>query len=563
MDFLSRYFAQIRNQIVALTISQRLLIGALVVIMLGTTFFVVFLSRQPDMVEVLPQALTPEEVAKMADYLKVHGYTYKVSGDKVMVPLETVQQVRGELAGAQVFPRDTTAAFTKILQDSNFLQSDRQHDRLYVIGLQGLLADLIGHFEYIREATVVIDKGDRATLGRDDTPSSAMVTVKLKGEDALTSAQIAAIADTVSGAVAGLKRETVHIIDGNRSYTVADSNLAMASTAIEHKILSERQYTDKLHEIFSDIPNIKIVVNVTADWSRKTLQSTTPDGKGKVIMPLEETSHETTTSDGPTGGGEPGLKPNTAASVTGGSGGSRSSSTSSDVTTKNQVVVPMTSTTQEFMPGVEIKNLSASIVVPRTYLVALHRRAVKDEKADPDDAAITKIFNTLKEQIQPLAKDAISANEVAIGWFDDVIVQSSILVGPQGGSNSFGSGITVMLTQYGKQAILGAVAVGALGMMLMMVRRAAPGVAGGGELTADVLTGGIGKNRRNHSDPGALDVDDGVIGEAGAGEAVLTGIELDDETLASRKIVDEVSIMIKENPENAASLVKRWMTKGK
>ena len=39
-----------------------------------------------------------------------------------------------------------------------------------------------------------------------------------------------------------------------------------------------------------------------------------------------------------------------------------------------------------------------------------------------------------------------------------------------------------MLTQYGKQAILGAVAVGALGMMLMMVRRAAPGVAGGGEL---------------------------------------------------------------------------------
>ena len=43
----------------------------------------------------------------------------------------------------------------------------------------------------------------------------------------------------------------------------------------------------------------------------------------------------------------------------------------------------------------------------------------------------------------------------------------------------------------------------------------------------------------------------------------LTGIELDDETLQSRKIVDEVSTMIKENPENAASLVKRWMSKGK
>jgi flagellar biosynthesis/type III secretory pathway M-ring protein FliF/YscJ len=28
-------------------------------------------------------------------------------------------------------------------------------------------------------------------------------------------------------------------------------------------------------------------------------------------------------------------------------------------------------------------------------------------------------------------------------------------------------------------------------------------------------------------------------------------------------MVDEVSTMIKENPENAAALVKRWMTKGK
>ena len=41
------------------------------------------------------------------------------------------------------------------------------------------------------------------------------------------------------------------------------------------------------------------------------------------------------------------------------------------------------------------------------------------------------------------------------------------------------------------------------------------------------------------------------------------GIELDDETLKSRKMVDEVSTMIKDNPENAASLVKRWLTKGK
>ena len=105
-------------------------------------------------------------------------------------------------------------------------------------------------------------------------------------------------------------------------------------------------------------------------------------------------------------------------------------------------------------------------------------------------------------------------------------------------------------------------------MMLMMVRRATPrhcgGFRGGYRRIYEPgdWGGRRGKGGKGYSDQDALDVGDDVIGEAGQGEAVLTGIELDDETLQSRKMVDEVSIMIKENPENAATLVKKWM-KGK
>ncbi len=60
-----------------------------------------------------------------------------------------------------------------------------------------------------------------------------------------------------------------------------------------------------------------------------------------------------------------------------------------------------------------------------------------------------------------------------------------------------------------------------------------------------------------------LEAADDVFGEANQGDAVLTGIELDDETLQSRKMVDEVTTMVRENPENAAALVKRWMAKSK
>jgi flagellar biosynthesis/type III secretory pathway M-ring protein FliF/YscJ len=121
-----------------------------------------------------------------------------------------------------------------------------------------------------------------------------------------------------------------------------------------------------------------------------------------------------------------------------------------------------------------------------------------------------------------------------------------------------------MIAQYAKQGMLALVALGALGMMLRMVRRAVP--AGADDVNTGVFfTGGGGgkKGRKKGANVEQLDAADDVFGEANQGQAVLTGIELDDATLASRKMVDEVSIMIKENPENAAALVKRWMVKNK
>ena len=134
----------------------------------------------------------------------------------------------------------------------------------------------------------------------------------------------------------------------------------------------------------------------------------------------------------------------------------------------------------------------------------------------------------------------------------DVVVAASGMAGGIAG-----------ITQYAKQGVLALIALGAMGMMLMMVRRAVP--AGAEDVDTGVFfgTGGKRKKKGGGQDVESLEASDDVFGEANQGEAVLTGIELDDETLASRKMVDEVSTMIKENPENAAALVKRWMTKGK
>ena len=52
-----------------------------------------------------------------------------------------------------------------------------------------------------------------------------------------------------------------------------------------------------------------------------------------------------------------------------------------------------------------------------------------------------------------------------------------------------------------------------------------------------------------------------VVGEAGDGETVLGGMELDEDAAKTQQLQEQVSDLVKENPEAAASLIKRWMNK--
>ena len=52
-----------------------------------------------------------------------------------------------------------------------------------------------------------------------------------------------------------------------------------------------------------------------------------------------------------------------------------------------------------------------------------------------------------------------------------------------------------------------------------------------------------------------------LVGEAGASGATLDGMELDDDAVRAQQMVEQVSTMVKENPEAAASLVKRWLNR--
>src|SRR6202012_61229 len=113
-EFFSRYYNSVKMQLAGLTISQKLLIGLLVVVMVATIFFTVTLSAKPEMVVLIPQSMSSEDINRVEMYLK-GKYDYTVDADKIMVPADKAYAIRGELFAAQALPKDTTAAFASLI----------------------------------------------------------------------------------------------------------------------------------------------------------------------------------------------------------------------------------------------------------------------------------------------------------------------------------------------------------------------------------------------------------------------------------------------------------------
>jgi len=52
-----------------------------------------------------------------------------------------------------------------------------------------------------------------------------------------------------------------------------------------------------------------------------------------------------------------------------------------------------------------------------------------------------------------------------------------------------------------------------------------------------------------------------IAGEVGEGTQSMEAMEVDDESIRAEQMISQVSTMVKENPDGAASLVKRWLNR--
>jgi flagellar biosynthesis/type III secretory pathway M-ring protein FliF/YscJ len=122
--------------------------------------------------------------------------------------------------------------------------------------------------------------------------------------------------------------------------------------------------------------------------------------------------------------------------------------------------------------------------------------------------------------------------------------------GGAAGSAGLATGIGALWARGGgmiDKVVLGVLAVVALGMMLMMVRKAGRRI----EMPSAEELAGI---------PPALDTKSDLVGEADESETAMAGIEVGEAEIKATKLREQVSDLIQKSPDVAGKMLNRWIS---
>lgn len=546
MDVIKQQLLRIQQQLGALTITQRMLTASLVAIMVMTVLYWGRYASTQDTIAVLEQSFTPEQSARIVAELDRQGIRATVGNDgRVMVAADKRMAAFAAVAYNRMLPSNSSAAVDKIVSQMTLWDSAAKTDRLFNEKREILLAQTISQFPGVEEAAVRIDPAERRSFSAPSAPR-ASINIRMRENERPSKKLVMAAADTVVGAQSGLLRSGVNVIVDGVSFPLQDrdnESMMMSGEILEQKQGFERHFTGKIREQLADIPNAFVAVTVDLNTTRKEQEQSVVDPKN-VIQKEREAMTRTNESTQASPGGDPGAIPNAGVQIPGAAGGG-GSTIGNEEKTSFEVDYGRT-TTRTFQPAGDGTVTAASVRVPRSHFLNIWRTLNPKADKDPDEATLESLMSG---QLAKIRRDVMACT----GLKDEAAVTVDFYVDAeplplQAGSGSSGQVLT-LVGSYGKEVALGAMALVAMFMVTGLVKK------GGGGVPATASTISAEEQREIERLAGGEE----IVGAASEGNATLEAMELDDETSQTQQMVSQVSNMVKQNPDGAVSLVKRWM----
>ncbi|HZN67431.1 MAG TPA: flagellar M-ring protein FliF C-terminal domain-containing protein [Tepidisphaeraceae bacterium] len=562
MDFVKTQLDRIQQQLAGLNASQKMLVACLVTIIVLTVMWWGRYAGTPERAPLFQAALTPEETSRVRTFLAARGYDVEVAGDnKVTVPAAKAPAAIADLTLAELLPKNRKIDFETMLKSVTPFTPESMNKATLLNYKNSLLAEIIGKMDGVRDASVVIDTEHVVRIGGGVKPSAA-VHVQLDDGVQPTQKMVQAIANLVLGAAAAVERDRIQVVINQQHWPVRDPKDALSAGGgdiLELVQKHEAWVRDRL-ERHLNIPGASVYLTLKPNTQNKQSQKRSYD-KDNVVQAEKRAKERTSESTVPSGpAGEPGAIPNGPLSLSplpGAAGGGDATTSESESETDFEVRVGEEIVTVH-SPAGEVQILKASVRIPRSYITWVLKGG-KADAPEPVEKEIQAHFNSLKPgmltEIKTCAALA-SDTDVSLGMFYDFPppgAATARLAGPGGAAaGATSSTLASLLTTHSREVVLGGLAVVSLFMVSMMVRRSGPVAAG---------VSGVASVGAFQMPTPVLDATETLAGEVGEGKSMLDAMELDEDAVRAQQMLDQVEAMVEDNPDAAAGLVKRWLSR--
>jgi flagellar biosynthesis/type III secretory pathway M-ring protein FliF/YscJ len=553
MDLINGQLERIKTQLAGLTLTQRMLVGTLVALMAITIYYWGHYAGNPEMVPVLDGQLSSADMTTVEHALQAQGISYVPSGSQILVPADRKMDIVANLAYGNELPHDSSATFQAIMKDLSPFSPSEDRDLHFTQYQQQALEQMIRRFPEVADVSVMINAKEEYRIDGSLVPS-ATVNITTRSAPAgsktfhkLVEASAGAVASAVG--VGMTPGHVTVIVDGRKGSGTDDSDSNIGgSDLVELAQNFEEEKEKAIREEFSDIIGLNVMVACDVQNSTTNVHKTAYDAKTTLSKPIQEDQKDQESHNTGGTGGEPGVGANTSATIAtaGGGGGSGSEMTSSESKTTNQIMPGMEDTSVS-TPAGKPSVTSAALRVPRSYFIAICKKTANGP--DPTDAEVTKAATDEMANMRELVTNIlhIAPEMVSVKMYTDSAPMMAMASGPALVSGG-GAGL-LAVTGHAKEIGVLALAVLSLFMMSSMVRKSAP---------APVM---LDEAASAESGPSVLGGGEVLAGEVGASETTLDGMELDDDAVRAQQMLDQVTTMVKDNPDSAAVLVKRWLNR--
>jgi len=556
MDLFKAQFDRISRQLSGLTPSQKMLTVALVAIMVMTLIWWGKYAAEPETVALFSQPPSTAELAAAQAALSNAGIKATESSGNLMVPADERARAYAMLAFNHALPHETKDTFDEIAKSISPLASESSADQMWNHARELAAEQMISEFnDDITSARVRIQPLDdrRLTPGASVQPS-AVASINTR-DHKVPAHLVDAAADLLQGSVSNIPRANIKIIVNGAPQHVTGERGDGVTT--EEQIAAVQQaetlYTDRAQAVLnSSVPGAFVTVTVQINASQVNEKSIKYDPKTSVSKEKEIMSNTSETTGPTPTPQEAGVVPNTGFSnAPAPASGNGASSTREQNSTKLENYVGRTDT-ETNTPAGETKPVSAAVTVPISYYTNVYKGEHPDTKGQPTATMMKDIIDREEKNIRSLVKGATGMTQ-----------DSEIFVTTAYGSSeepvpapvaTAGMSLRLFTPHHIKEGLLGVMALASLFMVSSLVKKGA---------TVPVATGmtGITTSETPTAASTLLGSGEMMVGEVAGGDPTLDAVELDEEAIRAQQVVEQVSKLVKENPDSAAAMVKRWMSR--